>query len=488
MQLSNIPAKIAAIFAASAPTGYKNTIPLTQAGIAQPGEASYDVGFPSVTMQPAASGGINPYGQDFNGLGFALSGPLQWVCAGGTFPFDSAFASTIGGYPKGAILQNATGDGFWLNLAENNSANPDTGGTNWAPLDGYGITAVTGLTNANVTLSAPQYSKKVITLSGTLTGNVQIIFPTTLQQWLVVNNTTGSFTVTCKTSAGTGSTVPQGGQQSFWGDGTNLNQGSGDARYLLPANVSSRIQPLTASVAANALTASYAGGVLDFRSATLTTGTPNASVSVPANSITVPSGATLGTVSGQQSQIVIVEYYNGGSPVAGVINLAGGAQLDETNLVSPTTISSGATSASTFYSASAVTGPTAYRVVGVVTSTQATAGTWATAPSQVQGAGGLALANYGSLGMGQAYQELSGSRVLGTTYYNTSGRARYVTIYMTVNTGQAAALMVNGVQRSNASNGSGNNTGGTVSAVIPPGASYSLTLSGGSVNTWNELG
>lgn len=222
MQLSNIPAKIAAIFAASAPTGSKNTIPLTQAGIAQPGQASYDVGFPSITMQPAASGGINPYGQDFNGLGFALSAPLQWLCAGGLFSFDATFAGQIGGYPKGSILQNATGDGFWLSTADNNSANPDTGGANWVALDGYGITAVTGLTNANVTLTAPQSSKKIITLAGTLTGNVQIIFPATQQQWLIVNNTTGSFAVTCKTAGGAGAIVQQGASQIIWGDGTNI--------------------------------------------------------------------------------------------------------------------------------------------------------------------------------------------------------------------------------------------------------------------------
>ncbi|MFJ3048524.1 hypothetical protein ACIPEN_22040, partial [Herbaspirillum chlorophenolicum] len=151
MQLSNLPARIAAIFAASAAPGYRNTIPLTQAGIAQPGQASYDVGFPSVTMQPAASGGINPYGQDFNGLGFALTAVQQWQSAGGTFPFDSAFATSVGGYPKGAVLINSAGDGFWISLADSNTNNPDTGGANWAPIDGYGITAVTGLTNANVT-------------------------------------------------------------------------------------------------------------------------------------------------------------------------------------------------------------------------------------------------------------------------------------------------------------------------------------------------
>lgn len=236
MQLSNIPAKIAAIFAASAPTGYKNTIPLTQAGISQPGQASFDVGFPSVTMQPASAGGINPYGQDFNGLAYALTGPLQWLCAGGTFPFDSAFVTAVGGYPKGAILQNANGDGYWLNIADNNTANPDTGGANWVPLNGYGLAAVAGLTNSNVTLTPAQYSKKVITLAGTLTGNVQIIFPTIQQQWLVVNNTTGAFTVTCKTASGTGGTVPQNGLQTLWGDGANLNFGPGDSRYASVAS------------------------------------------------------------------------------------------------------------------------------------------------------------------------------------------------------------------------------------------------------------
>lgn len=237
MQLSTIPAKIAAIFAASAPTGpsgTRNTIPLTAGGITQPGQASFDVGFPAVTMQPAASGGINPYGQDFNGLGYAITGVQQWQCAGGGFPFDAAFAATVGGYPKGAFVLSATGDGYWLSLADNNSTNPDTGGANWAPVNSYGITPVTGLTNANVTLTAPQYSKPIITLAGTLTGNVQIIFPTLLEEWLVVNNTTGAFTITAKTAAGSGVIISQGGgMQTVWGDGTNLNALGGNSSVPL---------------------------------------------------------------------------------------------------------------------------------------------------------------------------------------------------------------------------------------------------------------
>lgn len=241
MQLSTIPAKIAAIFAASAAPSSKNTIPLTQVGITQPGQASFDVGFPAVTMQPAASGGINPYGQDFNGLGFAVTGVQQWQCGGGGFPFDSAFATTVGGYPKGAVILNLAGDGYWLCLADSNTTNPDTGGANWAPIDGYGITSVTGLTNANVTLTATQYGKPIITLAGTLTGNVQIIFPVLKEEWLVINNCTGAFTVTCIAFGGTGGIVAQaGGQQTFWGDGTNLNPLAGNS--ALPLSVGTATQ------------------------------------------------------------------------------------------------------------------------------------------------------------------------------------------------------------------------------------------------------
>lgn len=132
MQLSSIPARIAAIFAASAAPIYKNTVPLTQAGTTQPGQASYDVGFPGVTMQPAASGGINPYGQDFNGILNAMTAVDRWKSAGGNFTFDASFSTTVGGYPKGALILKADGSGFWLCGTDNNTVNPDTVGTGWS--------------------------------------------------------------------------------------------------------------------------------------------------------------------------------------------------------------------------------------------------------------------------------------------------------------------------------------------------------------------
>jgi len=82
-------------------------------------------------MQPASSGGINPYGQDFNGLGNVLTAVQQWQSAGGLFPYDATFSSAIGGYPKGAFLLKAGAIGMWQSTVDNNTTNPDTGGAGW---------------------------------------------------------------------------------------------------------------------------------------------------------------------------------------------------------------------------------------------------------------------------------------------------------------------------------------------------------------------
>lgn len=226
MQASNLPTKVPLPFANA---GTKNTIPVaSQVGIT-PGAASLETGFPSLTFTPLASGGVPPAGADFNGILNLITGVQQWQSAGGIFKYDSTFSTSVGGYPKGAILESSDGSTLWLCLADNNTTDPD-GATpaNWAPAASYGIAAITGLTNTNVTLTPAQHSKSIITLAGALTGNVQIIFPTTSKEWLVANNTTGAFSVTCKTAAGTGASITQGGQERFYGDSANLVQRLGN--------------------------------------------------------------------------------------------------------------------------------------------------------------------------------------------------------------------------------------------------------------------
>ena len=150
-----------------------------------------------------------------------------------------------------------------------------------------------------------------------------------------------------------------------------------------------QIQPITASVGSSALTVTLNPTTLDFRNTPLTSGTINTRSVGTAISVVVPSTATLGTVSAQQSRLVLLALDNAGTVELAVVNIAGGTNLDETTLISTTAISAGATSASVVYSTTARTS-LPFRVVGYIESTQATAGTWATAPSTIQGQGGQA--------------------------------------------------------------------------------------------------
>jgi hypothetical protein len=128
MQASNIPAKLTIPFANA---GTKNTIPTaSQIGVTN-GAASLTDGFPPLTMTPLSAGGVPPFGQDMNGILYMMSAWEQWQAAGGPVFYDSAFSTAIGGYPKGAVLANASGVGIWVSTVDSNTSNPDTGGAGW---------------------------------------------------------------------------------------------------------------------------------------------------------------------------------------------------------------------------------------------------------------------------------------------------------------------------------------------------------------------
>jgi hypothetical protein len=77
------------------------------------------------------------------------------------------------------------------------------------------------ITTTDVTLTAAQARCRHIILTGTLTGNRNLIVPNS-GEWVVYNNTSGAFSVTVKTSAGTGETVAQGENRGLFADGTNV--------------------------------------------------------------------------------------------------------------------------------------------------------------------------------------------------------------------------------------------------------------------------
>lgn len=150
------------------------------------------------------------------------------------------------------------------------------------------------------------------------------------------------------------------------------------------------LQPITASVGSNALTITLNPTNLDFRSATLGSGDVVTRNVASAISVVVSSGSTLGTSNGVAARLIVLAIDNAGTVELAVVNAYGTFHLDESQLIS-TTAEGGAgaaDSASTVYSTTARSN-VAFRVVGYIECTQTTAGTWATAPSKIQGAGGL---------------------------------------------------------------------------------------------------
>lgn len=209
------PVKIAVPFGTG---GLKNTIPAAADPVT--GNAGYSGGFPAINMTPKVAGGIPPFGEDFNGIFFDVTTAIQFLEAGGSFPYDSAYATAVGGYPIGALVSRTDSSGLWRNTLANNTTDPEVFGAGWQPEDA-GITSV-AMTNSNVTLTALQAAKSIITITGVLTANLQLVFPAYQKQWLIVNNATGAFTVTCKTSAGSGVGISTGISQKVYGDGTNI--------------------------------------------------------------------------------------------------------------------------------------------------------------------------------------------------------------------------------------------------------------------------
>lgn len=209
------PPKITTPWATS---GLKNSIPAAADPVN--GLAGYDQGFPAINMTPKTAGGIPPFGQDFNGILFDLTEAVRYQQAGGSFPYDSVWAAAVGGYPSGALVSRTDGQGFWRNTAPNNTTDPEAGGAGWQP-EGAGTTSIV-MTNANVTLTPLQAARNQIRITGTLTANLQLILPTYLKQWVIINAATGSFSITVKTAAGSGSIVSQGAAAMLTGDGVNL--------------------------------------------------------------------------------------------------------------------------------------------------------------------------------------------------------------------------------------------------------------------------
>jgi len=138
-----------------------------------------------------------------------------------------------------------------------------------------------------------------ITTVNATTGNITTVNATT-GNITTVNATTGNITtVNATTITATGTVTAE----------TLTFEGGGSITKPFEAS----IQPITATVAANALTVTLNPTTLDFRSATLGSGTVSSINLASAASVIVPATATLGTVSAVQGTIVVVAINNAGT-------------------------------------------------------------------------------------------------------------------------------------------------------------------------------
>src|SRR6056300_1139663 len=104
--------------------------------------------------------------------------------------------------------------------------------------DAVGLNATTGatLTFSNGVLSNGK--NQILKLTGTITSNVDVVIPDSIEKTYTVENaTTGAFTVTFKTTSGTGVTwtATDKGTKTLYSDGTNILEGLSSTGNLTAA-------------------------------------------------------------------------------------------------------------------------------------------------------------------------------------------------------------------------------------------------------------
>lgn len=163
-----------------------------------------------------------------------------WTGAGGTLTLPSAPAVGDNWFiylrnsGSGAIDADPTGaptiDGLSsLSFQPGESAIIATDGINFYTI-GFGQSAVFAFDytvidvagSGNYVLAGSELNRIAYKFTGVLTGNRNIIVPATVQQYWVNNETTGAYTFTVKTAAGTGQNFQSGQRAIVYCDGTNV--------------------------------------------------------------------------------------------------------------------------------------------------------------------------------------------------------------------------------------------------------------------------
>jgi hypothetical protein len=204
----------------------------------------------------ADAGTLAGYGLVASGATLNQSHPAQTLVDAGTFAAtDRAQTSVWTGGAGTYTLPSATSLGNnWFTMFKNSGTgsmvisavdNIDGASTKtFAPTEsafivctgttyltvGYGVSSqffytslVKAVTSGSYTLSASEASNTIQTYTGTLTGNVTIVYPPVVNLYVIKNSTTaGGYSFTVGTGSGTSVVIPSGQQVTLACDGTNF--------------------------------------------------------------------------------------------------------------------------------------------------------------------------------------------------------------------------------------------------------------------------
>lgn len=165
---------------------------------------------------------------------------FNWTGAGGTITLPSAQTvdnnwffylrnSGTGAIVVTPVGANTINDDSSLSFQPGESAIVVSDGTNFYSI-GFGQSATFAFDYTSIavagtgayTLTGTELNRIAYNFTGLLTGNRSIIVPDTVQQYWVSNQTTGAYTLTIKTAAGTGVIVGAGSRNILYSDGVNV--------------------------------------------------------------------------------------------------------------------------------------------------------------------------------------------------------------------------------------------------------------------------
>ena len=155
---------------------------------------------------------------------------------------------------KLSIISTGTEAGVWGQITNTNLVVIQQAIAGYQSL---AVNATTGLTLVFTDGAISTGKNAVINLTGTLSGNVNVTVPDSIEKTYLVNNqvTMGVYTLTFKTTSGTGIKLAQGNRYVLYADGTNVNLISMEQKWRA-LSAAATVQPGSA-ILANTATTSF---------------------------------------------------------------------------------------------------------------------------------------------------------------------------------------------------------------------------------------